>query len=187
MLFTQKIIQNYSQSIGCSDDVTMTLLCPLSAGFSSLRRVDYKGLKYFYSCFYHFHFISKGNAYPRSLICLNNNDCDGMDFIIGASCQWFSNGTSFIKKPTLFNQSLRTYSKVEDPSKVLYTPWRAPGAAPIQSPCGVSGGKVQRSLTLLDSGFVESQIFRKGVSYFWNIRNKVQIGAPEFFITWMEL
>ena len=79
-----------------------------------------------------------GITYPRELICLNNNDCEGA-IIPGVVCRWFSNNTS-IKKPTLFDPNLRTYGKVEHPSQVLYTPWRAPGAAPVASPCGVSGG-----------------------------------------------
>lgn len=88
------------------------------------------------------HDLNLGITYPRELICLNNNDCEGAK-IPGVVCRWFNNNTS-IKKPTLFDPKLRTYGKVEHPSHVLYTPWRAPGAAPVASPCGVSGGIFSR-------------------------------------------
>uniref|UniRef100_A0A7M5UNI1 Uncharacterized protein n=1 Tax=Clytia hemisphaerica TaxID=252671 RepID=A0A7M5UNI1_9CNID len=79
-----------------------------------------------------------GLTIPRKIICKENNDCEGYAFP-GPICNWFTNET-WIHTPTLFDPALRTFSRVRDESKVLYTPWRAPGAAPIYSPCGVSGG-----------------------------------------------
>jgi len=75
---------------------------------------------------------------PREIICPLSTDCDAYPKP-GMSCIWYNNYT-FIEKPTLFDANLRTFPHVEDPKKVLHTPWRAPGAAKIFSPCGASGG-----------------------------------------------
>jgi len=62
------------------------------------------------------------------------------------SCYWFTNNTFIPHNPTLEN-SLRTY-RDDNRGGLLdfpidYTrhhPWRAPGSAPVYSPCGVAGG-----------------------------------------------
>eukprot|EP00088_Acartia_fossae_P050779 TRINITY_DN5695_c0_g1_i1.p1 TRINITY_DN5695_c0_g1~~TRINITY_DN5695_c0_g1_i1.p1 ORF type:complete len:329 (-),score=66.56 TRINITY_DN5695_c0_g1_i1:99-1085(-) len=56
------------------------------------------------------------------------------------SCMWFTNYTFIPGEPTL-DPSMKTYFNmygIYDPYRT--NPWRAPGAAPIHSPCGVAGG-----------------------------------------------
>jgi len=57
----------------------------------------------------------------------------------GAACMWFTNYT-FVEKPTFFNPKFRTYPHIEYPIYTIHNPWRAPGSAHIDSPCGVAGG-----------------------------------------------
>lgn len=92
---------------------------------------DYVGIKSHQQC-------TAGSQLPREIVCPRPEDCDGYQYP-GSSCMWFNNYT-FIEKPTLFDQKLRTYPHNEYPQYVLHHPWRAPGAAPIESPCGVAGG-----------------------------------------------
>ena len=92
---------------------------------------DYASMKKRQQC-------AAGLTIPREILCPDNNNCDGYEFP-GPSCNWFTNNTS-VEEPTLFDPALRTFARVQDPKLVLLTPWRAPGAAPIASPCGVSGG-----------------------------------------------
>ena len=92
---------------------------------------DYVGIKSEQQC-------RAGSQIPREIICPKADDCGGYSHP-GPVCMWFNNYT-FVEKPTLFDQKLRTYAHNEYPPWVLHNPWRAPGAAPITSPCGVSGG-----------------------------------------------
>lgn len=92
---------------------------------------DYAGMKKYLQC-------KPGLTIPREILCKNNNDCEGYEFP-GPICNWYTNETT-IKEPTIFDPKLRTFARVPDENKVLHTPWRAPGSAPIYSPCGVSGG-----------------------------------------------
>ena len=92
---------------------------------------DYVGMKSTMQC-------HAGLTIPREIICPKPTDCDSYP-TPGKSCVWFNNYT-FIEKPTLFDPNLRTYAHVKDPKRVLHTPWRAPGAAPLFSPCGAAGG-----------------------------------------------
>lgn len=94
-------------------------------------KFDYVGMKSSQQC-------KAGSAIPRELLCPKPEDCGGYPYP-GASCMWFTNYT-FIEKPTLFDPKLRTYAHNELPAYVLHMPWRAPGSAPINSPCGASGG-----------------------------------------------
>ena len=94
-------------------------------------KYDYVGLKSEQQCY-------AGATIPRELLCPKASDCGGYPYP-GPVCMWFNNYT-FVEKPTLFDPKLRTYAHNEYPPWVLHHPWRAPGAAPITSPCGVSGG-----------------------------------------------
>jgi len=51
---------------------------------------------------------------------------------------WFTNNTFIPGKPTVPNGVLRTYPN--PPGAFENMPWRAPGSAPIFSPCGIEGG-----------------------------------------------
>lgn len=67
----------------------------------------------------------------------------------GCSCEWYTNWT-FVKTPTISRDSpLRTYTDTDRNGNPIgdwtcaggyCKPWRAPGQAPINSPCGVDGG-----------------------------------------------
>jgi len=65
------------------------------------------------------------------------------------SCCWYTNGVKIPGKPSICDKELIT-SGVTDPcEKSDWTsshPWRAPGTAPISSPCGENGGKDARTL-----------------------------------------
>jgi len=65
----------------------------------------------------------------------------GDPFKRGANCMWFTNDTQIVGAPTL-DPALWTFPKVEpwEKQKLERNPWRAPGSAPIYSPCGVAGG-----------------------------------------------
>jgi len=55
----------------------------------------------------------------------------------GSSCYWFTNYTFIPGEPTL-EPDMYTY---EDYYWFFFeNPWRAPGSAPVHSPCGVAGG-----------------------------------------------
>jgi len=97
---------------------------------NSSWKYDYVGMKAHQQC-------AAGFQTPREIICPKPDDCDGFKNP-GVSCVWFNNYT-FVEKPTLFDPKLRTYAHNEYPSFVLHHPWRAPGSAPIYSPCGVAG------------------------------------------------
>jgi len=62
--------------------------------------------------------------------------CAGGD--VTAFCMWFTNET-LNTGATIFDPALRTYSR-KNSNQTIENPWRAPGTAPISSPCGVSGG-----------------------------------------------
>jgi len=95
---------------------------------------DYFGAKSYYQC-------AAGGAIPRDLICDKQHDCEGFQGHPGSSCFWYKNNT-FVEKPTLFDPELRTYAHAPNQDLVLRHPWRAPGSAPIDSPCGVAGGNI---------------------------------------------
>lgn len=59
----------------------------------------------------------------------------------GCACMWYKNWT-FVEKPTLFDPKLRTYPHTSHQQHILHHPWRAPGFAPVDSPCGVAGGNL---------------------------------------------
>lgn len=71
-----------------------------------------------------------------------------------AFCMWFTNNTR-IPGPTTLPLSMRTYFTTvpymfsntnvppPEPPPANNTPWLAPGTAPIDSPCGVSGGNLR--------------------------------------------
>lgn len=72
----------------------------------------------------------------------------------GCACEWYTNWTHIPGEPTIPDRSpLRTYtdwifdgsSKPSDWTKK--NPWRAPGTAPIWSPCGVDGGNMDGCVT----------------------------------------
>jgi len=74
------------------------------------------------------------------------NAYDNVDYIPGSctanGCRYFSNYT-FIEEPTIGRDSpLRTELDFipEDGDWTRSNPWRAPGRAPIHSPCGIAGG-----------------------------------------------
>uniref|UniRef100_A0A7M5VCW4 Chitin-binding type-4 domain-containing protein n=1 Tax=Clytia hemisphaerica TaxID=252671 RepID=A0A7M5VCW4_9CNID len=94
-------------------------------------KFDFVGIKSEQQC-------TAGSQIPRDVICPAPGSCGGYPYPSPA-CMWFNNYTH-IEKPTLFDQKLRTYPHNEYPQYVLHNPWRAPGAAPISSPCGVAGG-----------------------------------------------
>jgi len=61
-----------------------------------------------------------------------------------ASCMWFTNFTFIPGQPTLPDE-MRTFQDmyIEGMGNYDWTktnPWRAPGSAPVYSPCGVAGG-----------------------------------------------
>ena len=99
-------------------------------GDDGTYKYDYVGMKAHQQC-------TAGSQTPREIMCPEPYDCDGYKYP-GISCSWFNNYT-FIEKPTLFDQKLRTYGHNEYPSYVLHHPWRAPGFAPIYTPCGAAG------------------------------------------------
>ena len=56
-------------------------------------------------------------------------------------CEWYSNWTHIPGAPTIPDDSpLRTYKDVGGSDWTVKNPWRAPGTAPIFSPCGIDGG-----------------------------------------------
>ena len=57
----------------------------------------------------------------------------------GGACMWFSNYTFIPGKPTR-PKFMRTYNDYESHDWTARNPWRAPGSAPIFSPCGAAGG-----------------------------------------------
>ena len=61
---------------------------------------------------------------------------------VGTSCMWFNNDTRIPGEPTL-DPAMRTFWFYSDEGVEVdvYTnrPWRAPGTAPLHSPCGVAG------------------------------------------------
>ena len=64
---------------------------------------------------------------------------------VGA-CSWFTNYTFISGEPTLPEEMRSWTDIVIGGFHVDYTktnPWRAPGSAPIYSPCGVAGGNPQ--------------------------------------------
>jgi len=67
----------------------------------------------------------------------------------GCACQWYTNWTHIPGIPTIPRDSpLRTYTDWDFGSGVsvdwtVRNPWRAPGTAPIFSPCGVDGGNLK--------------------------------------------
>lgn len=92
---------------------------------------DYAGMKSKQQC-------TAGSKISRKVVCTDPYNCDGA-FFPGSQCFWFTNNT-VVEKPTLFDPKLRTFTHVPDQKVVLHNPWRAPGAAPIDSPCGAAGG-----------------------------------------------
>ena len=97
-------------------------------------KFDYIGMKIGKHCY-------MGCKISSAKLCPGRKDyCD--NFVApGCSCMWFNNNT-FVQKPTLFDERLRTYARSEVPNFTLHHPWRAPGAAPLDSPCGVAGGNI---------------------------------------------
>merc|ERR1711962_1531919 len=59
----------------------------------------------------------------------------------GTNCHWFTNDTEIVGEPTL-EPALWTFPNVESwaEQRLERHPWRAPGYAPLYSPCGVAGG-----------------------------------------------
>ena len=57
----------------------------------------------------------------------------------GGACMWFSNYTFIPGNPTL-PKNMRTYKDWYIYDWTAKHPWRAPGSAPIFSPCGAAGG-----------------------------------------------
>lgn len=55
------------------------------------------------------------------------------------SCSWFTNYTFHTGEATL-PADMRTYQDVDGQDWTVSMPWRAPGTAPVHSPCGVAGG-----------------------------------------------
>lgn len=97
-------------------------------------KFDYVGMKPGLQCY-------MGCTIPPADICPGRPDhCDNNPNP-GCSCMWFNNYT-FIEKPTLFDANLRTYAHSQYPSFTLHNPWRAPGSAHVDSPCGVAGGNI---------------------------------------------
>ena len=78
---------------------------------------------------------------PYSIICHDQFTCESYDGYPGCSCYWYKNNT-IVEKPTLFDDHLRTFPHAPNQDRILYHPWRAPGRAPIDSPCGVAGGNI---------------------------------------------
>ena len=94
---------------------------------------DYVGTKSRMQC-------AAGGQIPRDLICHDEFTCEGNVQNPGRSCLWFTNNTFITTRPTIFDLKLRTYPNAPDQSRILLHPWRAPGTAPVVSPCGVAGG-----------------------------------------------
>jgi len=82
-----------------------------------------------------------GCKIPKSLICNDKYSCEGFKGAAGCSCLWYTNNT-VIRKPTIFDSHFRTFARAPHQEKILFHPWRAPGSAPLASPCGVSGGNL---------------------------------------------
>eukprot|EP00111_Clytia_hemisphaerica_P006043 TCONS_00017484-protein len=81
-----------------------------------------------------------GADIPNSEVCREPKYCEGVGNTSKAdACMWFANYT-FVKKPTLFRHDLRTYPHTGFEKTLLHHPWRAPGSAPVFSPCGAAGG-----------------------------------------------
>lgn len=80
---------------------------------------------------------------PKTLCPENPKGCVFPDLPagVGCSCMWYKNGTH-INKPTLFDPNLLTYPHTAHPRYRLHNPWRSPGTAPTDSPCGVVGGNI---------------------------------------------
>ena len=97
-------------------------------------KLDYIGMKSAGQCL-------PGCTIKASDICPKTPwGCDG-DKFPGCSCMWFQNYT-FVEKPTIYDPNLMTYAKVEHPSYFEKHPWRAPGTAHVDDPCGVAGGNL---------------------------------------------
>jgi len=86
-----------------------------------------------------------GCKIPKSLICNDKYSCEGFKGAAGCSCLWYTNNT-VIRKPTIFDSHFRTFARAPHQEKILFHPWRAPGSAPLASPCGVSGGNLHGTL-----------------------------------------
>ena len=95
---------------------------------------DYNGQKAGRQC-------RAGCDIPYKVICHDKFTCESFDGFPGCGCYWYTNNTQ-IEKPTLFDDKLRTFAHAPNQNQVLYHPWRAPGSAPIDSPCGVAGGNL---------------------------------------------
>uniref|UniRef100_A0A7M5WWF6 Uncharacterized protein n=1 Tax=Clytia hemisphaerica TaxID=252671 RepID=A0A7M5WWF6_9CNID len=81
-----------------------------------------------------------GENIPKNVICNGKYTCE--DFKSpGLTCFWYKNNTR-ITEPTIFDPELRTYPHAPNQDEILTHPWRAPGTAPIDSPCGVAGGNI---------------------------------------------
>jgi len=59
----------------------------------------------------------------------------------GVNCMWYTNFTHIVGESTL-DPSLWTFPNIEEGYKpyIAHNPWRAPGSAPIYTPCGAAGG-----------------------------------------------
>ena len=95
---------------------------------------DYNGQKSGHQC-------RAGCKIPFEVICHDKYTCESYDGYPGCACYWYKNNT-VIEKPTLFDDELRTFALAPHQEHILYHPWRAPGSAPIDSPCGVAGGNI---------------------------------------------
>ena len=70
----------------------------------------------------------------------------------GGACFWFSNYTFIPGNPTLPNY-MRTYKDWFIYDWTAKHPWRAPGSAPIFSPCGAAGGNPKGGCEVDQTGF----------------------------------
>jgi len=68
--------------------------------------------------------------------------CSSTDWNMPGPCMWFSNYT-FTDGQVTLPDWLRTYQDIGGYDYSTHNPWRAPGSAPIYSPCGVNGGNPQ--------------------------------------------
>ena len=94
---------------------------------------DFVGMKAGHAC-------TAGRDIPDNKVCWKPEYCQGTHTTNnGESCFWFNNYT-FVEKPTLFDPKLRTYPHTTEEKKILHHPWRAPGRAPVVTPCGAAGG-----------------------------------------------
>jgi len=87
----------------------------------------------------------------RGAGCTGEKPADREEDNLGCVSQWYSNWTFIPGEPTIEDDSpLRTYKLACDMNRLIsgfdsckQMPWRAPGSAPIWSPCGVDGGNPQ--------------------------------------------